>query len=98
MQLLKTKNLSIMKCSVKVNDKVEGFDLTLKLNNLSAIQMSSFYQSFDYYIKHLKKHKEIFNQAATELPESILKGYDIALREAVEISSKKPYKTDKKAA
>jgi hypothetical protein len=89
-----------MKCSVKVNDKVGGFDLTLKLNNLSAIQMSSFFKSFDYYIKFIDNNQNIFGfpEKEKELPESILKETECAFKEATTVSSNTPTKADKKAA
>lgn len=89
-----------MKCEVKINDKVGGFDLTLKLNKLSAIQMSSFFKAFDHYIKFVDKNQDVFGlpDKEKELSEIILKEYDIAFKEAIKISSKIPTKTRKKAA
>lgn len=80
-----------MKCFVKVNDKVGGFDLTLKLNNLSAIQMSSFFKAFNQYIKFVDKNQDVFGfpEKEKELSETILKEYDKAFRKATGLSEPK---------
>ena len=73
-----------MKCLVKIIDKVGGFDVEIKLENLSAIQMSSLCKSFNYYISYVDNNEERYGspKAEKELPELVLKEYNKVFREA----------------
>lgn len=71
-----------MKSLIIVSDKVGGFDVSINLKNLSAIQWNSLYQSFHQYLKYIEENPERFGlpEMAKELPDLLIKELEVELK------------------